>query len=57
LGTNPRGAGRAPPAADTLSHETLELTSSLFEASVDLRLAAGKTPRWHIRQDALVWPQ
>jgi len=33
------------------------VTTSLFEASVDLRLAAGKTQRWHIRQDALVWPE
>ena len=49
--------GVPPPADDDLSHPTLEVTTSLFEASVDLRLAAGKTQRWHIRQDALVWPE
>ena len=49
--------GVASPAGDELSRGTLEVTSSLFEATVDLRVAGGKTERWHIRQDARVWPE
>jgi len=45
------------PSEDTLSHLSLEVTASLFEAAVDLRVVGGKTERWHIRQDALVWPE
>jgi hypothetical protein len=48
--------GVPPPSEDTLTHWTLEATASLFEAAVDLRVAGGKTQRWHIRQDARVWP-
>jgi cellulose/xylan binding protein with CBM9 domain len=33
----------------------LAVTGSLFEATIDLRLADGKTERWHIRQDSLIW--
>jgi hypothetical protein len=33
------------------------VTASLFEASIDLRLPQGRSQRWHIRQDALVWPE
>jgi Carbohydrate family 9 binding domain-like len=47
--------GVAPPSEDALGHWTLEVTASLFEAAVDLRVAGGQTQRWHIRQDALVW--
>jgi len=48
--------GVAPPAAgDALGHGGLEVTGSLFEAAVDLRVASGKTQRWRIRQDARVW--
>jgi hypothetical protein len=49
--------GVAAPAADRLSRPTLEVTSSLFEAAVELRLPDGKTQRWHIRQDALIWAE
>ena len=49
--------GVPSPAEGALSHLTLEVTASLFEAGVDLRLPGGKTERWHIRQDALVWPE
>jgi hypothetical protein len=40
-----------------LSRPSLEVTSSLFEAAVDLRLPASGTQRWHIRQDARVGPE
>lgn len=40
-----------------LSGGALEVTADLFQASVELRLPSGKTQRWHIRQDALIWPQ
>jgi hypothetical protein len=33
----------------------LETTTSLFEASVRIKLPAGKTQRWHIRQDSRIW--
>jgi len=46
-----------PPSEDTLSHWSLEVTASLFEAAVDLRVVGGHPQRWHIRQDALVWPE
>jgi hypothetical protein len=36
---------------------TLEVTTSLFEATAAVRLPGGKTQRWHIRQDSLVWPE
>jgi len=49
--------GVAAPAADGLSRPSLEATSSLFEAEVELRLPDGKTQRWHIRQDALIWAE
>jgi hypothetical protein len=48
--------GVAPPAGEELSQGTMEVTASLFQASVDLRLRGGKTQRWNIRQDARVWP-
>jgi hypothetical protein len=45
------------PALDdaALMRGELLVADALFEASVDLRLAGGKTERWHIRQDALIW--
>jgi hypothetical protein len=49
--------GVSPPAGDALGRPTLEATTSLFEATVDLRVSGGQTERWHIRQDALVWPE
>src|SRR5262249_22277598 len=36
---------------------TLEVTTSLFEAPAAARVPGGKTQRWHIRQDSLVWPE
>ena len=48
LGTSSGIAGLSAPAMST--------AGSLFEASVDLRLPDGKTQRWHIRQDSLIWP-
>jgi len=45
----------APPPVDSLSRPSLEVTTSLFEAAIDLRLPDGRTQRWHIRQDALTW--
>jgi len=47
--------GVPPPADAALSQPALETTSGLFEAAVDVRLAAGRTERCHIRQDALLW--
>jgi hypothetical protein len=47
--------GVAAPAGEGLSGATLAATSTLFEASVDRRLAGGRTERWRIRQDARVW--
>ena len=44
----------ARPSDSTLSAPTLEVTSSLFEASITLTLKSG-VQHWHIRQDALVW--
>ena len=44
-----------------LTHDTLagapalETTTSLFEASVLVKLPSGKTQRWHIRQDSRIW--
>ena len=46
--------GVPPPADETLGEPALETTSSLFEAAVGVRLP-GRTERWHIRQDALLW--
>jgi hypothetical protein len=34
----------------------LELTADLYQASIELRLPDGKTERWNIRQDSLIWP-
>jgi hypothetical protein len=34
----------------------LETTQSGYEVTVELKRPEGKGPRWHIRQDALVWP-
>ena len=44
-------------AADVagLQRPTLSVTDTLFESTIDLRLADGKTERWHIRQDSLIW--
>jgi hypothetical protein len=47
---------RALVAAPALTRPLLEVTTDLFQASVDLRLPDGTTQRWNIRQDALVWP-
>jgi len=51
--------GVAAPAAGPdmpgLQAPALAVTGSLFEATVDLRLPGGKTERWHIRQDSLIW--
>jgi hypothetical protein len=33
----------------------IEVNDGGFQASVDVRLPDGKTERWRIRQDALVW--
>jgi hypothetical protein len=46
----------APPSPETgLAAPLLEVTGSLFEISVDLRLAGRPPQRWHIRQDSLIW--
>ena len=44
----------SPPAP--LTSGTLEVTSDLFQASVDLPRPGQGGERWNIRQDALVWP-
>ena len=49
-------SGRAPAVAGDLSAPAMATAGSLFEASVDLRLPDGRTQRWHIRQDSLIWP-
>jgi hypothetical protein len=47
--------GVAPPPAP-LTSGTLEVTSDLFQASVELSRSGLGKERWNIRQDALVWP-
>lgn len=47
--------GVAAPSDVVLSGSAMEVTPNLFKASVELRLPGGKTQRWNIRQDALVW--
>jgi hypothetical protein len=47
--------GAPAPGEGPLSSPSLAATESLFEATVDLRLAGGATERWHIRQDSLIW--
>jgi len=46
----------AAPSVGALSGSTLEVTADLFQASVELRLPGGKSQRWNMRQDALIWP-
>jgi hypothetical protein len=48
--------GVAAPNDAILDGAALEVTADLFQASVELRPPGGKTQRWNIRQDALVWP-
>jgi len=48
--------GVAAPADPALARPTVEVTSALFQASVELRRPDGAPQRWNIRQDALVWP-
>jgi hypothetical protein len=36
---------------------TLKLTQDGFEATADIKLPSGRIQRWHIRQDALIWPK
>ncbi len=48
--------GVAAPGGQALGAGSLEVTTDLFQARVDLRLPGGRTQRWNIRQDALVWP-
>src|ERR1035438_8725604 len=36
---------------------TMKLTKVGFEASADIELPSGRIQRWHIRQDALIWPK
>ncbi len=45
------------PSSDGLTDPAIESTTSLFEASVDLKTPAGERQRWHIRQDALIWKE
>jgi hypothetical protein len=35
---------------------TLRLTAEGFEATAEIKLTEGRLQRWHIRQDARVWP-
>ena len=42
------GSGLAKPP-------TMKLTKGGFEASAEIKLPNGRTQRWHIRQDALIW--
>ena len=44
-------------AGDALSSPSLSVAGSQFEASIDLRLAGGRTERWYIRQDSLIWTE
>jgi hypothetical protein len=46
----------AAPRYAALTRPALEVTTDLYQASVELRLPDGTTQRWNIRQDALVWP-
>ncbi len=61
LGVAPGYGGQADGArgqdfgAQGLQNPTLAVTDSLFESTIDLRLPDGKSVRWHIRQDSLIW--
>lgn len=46
--------GTAAPGA-ALTSPALQVTDSLFQASIDLTPPGAKTQRWNIRQDALIW--
>jgi ABC-type glycerol-3-phosphate transport system substrate-binding protein len=48
--------GVAAPSDPALARPVLEVTSALFQASVELRGPDGAPQRWNIRQDALIWP-
>src|SRR5208283_2720430 len=39
-----------------LKPPTMKLTTDGFEASAEIKLPNGQTQCWHIRQDALIWP-
>jgi hypothetical protein len=43
------------PAEPTLSAPRIEVTGSLFQASIELRAPGGVARRWNIRQDSLIW--
>ncbi|MEO8077880.1 MAG: carbohydrate-binding family 9-like protein [Acidobacteriota bacterium] len=47
------------PAVDggVLAAPVIEVAGSLFQASIDLRLPGAAPVHWHIRQDALIWPE
>jgi len=43
-----RGVVKAP---------TMRLTADGFVATAEIKLPGGRIQRWHIRQDARVWPE
>lgn len=47
----------ANPDDPRLTRGSLLAADTVFDASVDLKLVDGSGERWHIRQDALIWPE
>jgi hypothetical protein len=45
----------AAPADASLTGAALHVAGSQFQASITLRLEGGRSERWHIRQDSLLW--
>jgi hypothetical protein len=48
--------GVAAPRDETLTDVKVQVTDTLFEISVELRLPGRAPQRWHIEQDARIWP-
>jgi hypothetical protein len=49
--------GGSHALASGLAAPRVDVTESMFEVTVDLRLESGDVEHWHIRQDSLVWRQ
>jgi len=45
------------PQINGIARANLKTTSSLFEASIDLRLPGQALQHWHIQQDSLIWKE
>jgi hypothetical protein len=47
--------GGPRPTEAGLTAPRMEITGSLFEVTIDLRVVSGRIEHWHIRQDSLLW--